>query len=250
MDRIQQSLKSHRGPSDGRPLDIGSALFSTSSHETNCAFFAPLHYEPGYAYPLLVWLHGRGSDETQLLRIMPQVSMRNYVAAAPRGVSLSGDGEAGDERYGWRQSEEAILEAEQRVFDGMATASRKYHVARRRIFLAGFDCGGTMAFRVAMNHPERFAGVLSLGGAFPSGRTPLGHLTEARQLPVFLAAGRDSREYPPEQVCENLRLFHTAGLSVTLRQYPCGHELSEQMLGDVDRWIIEQISSLQASAAE
>ncbi len=36
--------------------------------------------------------------------------------------------------------------------------------------------------------------------------------------------------------------MHTAGLSVTLRQYPGGHELQPQVLADVDRWIIEQIT--------
>jgi hypothetical protein len=37
--------------------------------------------------------------------------------------------------------------------------------------------------------------------------------------------------------------LHAAGMLVTLRQYPCGHELAPQMLVDVDRWIIEQINS-------
>ena len=47
--------------------------------------FVPKHYEPRYAYPLLVLFHGRGGDEQQLLRIMPQLSNRNYVAVALRG---------------------------------------------------------------------------------------------------------------------------------------------------------------------
>ena len=67
-------------------FQIESALFSPPAQDTTYALFAPLHYESGYAYPLIVWLHGRGNDERQLLRIMPQVSMRNYVAVAPRGL--------------------------------------------------------------------------------------------------------------------------------------------------------------------
>ena len=54
---------------------------------------------------------------------------------------------------------------------------------------------------------------------------------------------------PPEKVCENLRLFHTAGMSVTLRQYPCGHQLAPQMLRDMDRWIIEQVTSRAEATA-
>ncbi len=209
--------------------------------------FAPLHYEAGYAYPLIVWLHGTGCDERQLMRIMPLVSMRNYAAVAPRGFPLPGGPE--DEALGWPQLADYIQAAEQRVFDAIEAAQQRFTIHPDRVFIAGFDTGGTMAFRVAMNHPRRFAGILSVGGVFPRGLQPLGHLVEARRLPVFMALGRDSLIYPPAEACDDLRLFHAAGMSVTLRQYPCGHQLTQQTLRDVDRWIMEQIVP-QSSSAE
>jgi phospholipase/carboxylesterase len=231
-------------------LEAGAAACSLGSLDFPHARFAPLRYTPGYAYPLIVWLHGRGSDERQLQRIMPLVSMQNYVAVAPRGIQVSEPAGDAPEGYHWLQSEDHIPLAEQRVFDSIELAADKYHVERRRIFLCGFDMGGTMALRVAMNHPDRFAGVISLCGAFPAGGTPFGNLIAARRLGVFLASGRASNDYPAAQVCEDLRLLHTAGLSVTLRQYPCGQELMPQMLADVNRWIMEQINPRPAADAE
>ncbi len=232
-------------------FEIESALFSTAQQDTVHATFAPLHYEPGYAYPLLVWLHGPLADERQLLRIMPLVSMRNYVAVAPRGVSLApqaGRIAAPSEEsvYGWSDEEHGLQQAEQRIFDSIELTFRRFNIDPRRIFLAGFDTGGTMAFRVAMNHPYKFAGALSLGGRLPTGGAPLCRLPEARQLAVFLATGRRSTVYREHQVCDDLRLLHTAGMSITLRLYPCGHEISPQMLSNVDRWIIEQITATKA----
>jgi len=178
------------------------------------------------------------------------VSMRNYVAVAPRGVRSEKMGGCDKTGYGWNQTAEVIHQAQRRVSECIAQAQRKFHISRQRVFLAGFDTGGTMAFRVAMTCPSRFAGVLSFCGPFPSGQTPLGHLAEARKLPIFLAAGRDSQEYPAAEVCANLRLFHTAGLSTTLRQYPFGHELGPQMLADMDRWIIEQVTASKMPAED
>ena len=218
-------------------FDLTSALFSPATSDSPRAVFAPLHYEPNYAYPLLVWLHGPGGDQQQLLRIMPIISLRNFLAVAPQGIRIRPQ-----EDYRWLQTVQHIDQAEQRIFDSIESVAEKYNFSRRKIFLAGFDGGGTMALRVAMNNPDRFAGVASLCGQFPRGHKPFGNLAAARHMPVFLAVGRKSEAYPESDVCADLRLLHSAGISVDLRQYPCGQEIAPQMLGDVDRWIIEQIT--------
>jgi phospholipase/carboxylesterase len=228
---------------------LAAAQYTASHGENHTALFAPLHYEPNYAYPLLVWLHGTGDDETQLKRIMPLVSMRNYVAVAPRAPQQpSGDSQKVAD--GWSQTGDRWTVGEQYVFDAIEAAQSRYHIAARRIFVAGFDGGGTMAFRLAMDYPQRFAGVLSLCGRFPAGQKPLKRIALARQVPVFLACGRDSRRYASTEVCEHLKLFHSAGMNVSLRQYPCGQEMVPAMLADMDRWIMEQISASLAAKSE
>ncbi len=242
MNRIQNPTTSAKETTAPSKFRVESGLFvSEPAHDYSHSLFGPKHYEGNYAYPLIVWLHAPGNDERQLVRIMPSISLRNYVAVAPRGVQTD-DGSSARRQYGWPQTPQEIQEAEARVYHAIEIAKQKFHVDDDRIFLAGFGAGGTMSFRLAMNDPDRFAGVMSVCGAFPSGHTPFGRLDQARELPVYLAVGRDSTEYPPAEACENLRLFHAAGLSIVLRQYPCAQELTEQMLRDVDRWIIEQVT--------
>lgn len=226
-------------------FDIDSALFSPTTSNSPRAVFAPLHYEPKYAYPLIVWLHGPGGDQRSLLRIMPIISLRNYLAVAPQGILTQPQ-----EDYRWEQTAGHIEQAEQRIFDSIESVAGKYNFSRRKIFLAGFDCGGTMALRVALNSPVRFAGAISLCGQFPYGQKPFGNLVEARRLPVFLGAGRKSSVYAEPQVCSDLRLLHSAGIPITLRQYPCAQEIAPQMLQDMDRWIIDQITAPTQSVAE
>jgi len=202
-----------------------------------------MHYEPGYAYPLIVWLHGRDGNERQLQRIMPLVSMRNFVAVAPRGLQLA-ESAPGAESFGWSQSDELVLHAEQRVFDCVALASQRLHIHRERVFLAGFGDGGTMALRIALTQPERFAGVCSFCGPLPRGSAMLGNLSAARRLAVFLAAGCEDPIYPAAEVCHDIRLLYAAGFSVMLRHYyPCRRELLPEMLADLNRWLITQITS-------
>src|SRR5437868_4306655 len=47
--------------------------------------FLPTGYEPRYPYPLLVFFHGHGGNEEQILRLAPRLSRRNYISIGLRG---------------------------------------------------------------------------------------------------------------------------------------------------------------------
>lgn len=241
--------------------EFGAAVASVRGGETPSTLFGPIHYEPNYRYPLVVWLHGDGASERQLLKVMPLVSLRNYVAVAPRGTvsvaprrTAAGD-DAGPTRtaaaprepaaprsYCWSQRSVELALAEHRVFDAVEQARTRYHLSDERVFLAGSGGGGTVALRLALMHPGRFAGVLSLGGRFPRGRAPLARIVECRRLPIFLGYGRDDELFGEDEIAEHLRLFHAAGMCVSLRQYPGSERLSPQMLADMDRWMMNIVT--------
>lgn len=205
---------------------------------TPFATFAPIHYERRYAYPLLVWLHGNSSNEHELRQIMPQISMRNFVAVAPRGCWTDSRNRG---CHGWRQASNLIEDAENRIAECVAAAQRRFNIHPKRIFLVGNDAGGTMAVRVAFNDPARYAGVVSINGPLPSCQSPLRRVNELRQLPCLLATARCSEEYPATRVCHDLRLLHAAGCTVALRQYPGRDGLMPCMLADVNRWLMELV---------
>lgn len=203
------------------------------------AIVAPLHYEPSYRYPLLVWLHGAvGGDENEVLGIMPQLDLRNYVAIAPRGIASSIDGRM---CWDWPQTTEGIHESEARVFELIETAMQRFCVAREKVFLLGHGSGGTMALRLAWRWPSMFAGVVSLGGAIPRGERPLARFQEARQVPILLIAASESATYSPEAAAHDLKCLHAAGMNAVLRQYPGSNELSALILADINRWLMELV---------
>jgi len=229
------------------PLDLEHGVLQSSERRGfHFSLFAPLHYERNYAYPLVVWLHGPGEDERQLQRVMPLVSMRNFVSIGPRGPRPAASGTG----FTWSECDADITAAEESVFSCLEVARERLNVAPRRVFVAGYQTGGTMAFRIGLKYPTRFAGALSIGGPFPSGNSPLAHFDQARQLPLFIAQGRHSTLYPVERTCEELRLFHAAGMHVTLRQYPCGDELTSKMLHDMNVWIMELVTGATTSRTE
>src|SRR5258708_2792471 len=63
--------------------------------------FLPTGYEPNYPYPLLVFLHGHGSSEEQILRLAPRLSRRNYICIGLRGQQFLGEREDGQLGFAW-----------------------------------------------------------------------------------------------------------------------------------------------------
>ena len=250
MNRIKISPLATRplDESDSPSINIPSlavepnAPFELEGHLTpdlsDSCLFVPLHYESNYQYPLIVWLHNNGDDAQQVQRIMPALSLQNYVAIAPQAAL--GDHHCG---YFWEQDPSSIDYAADSVLAAIDNARCRTKIATNRIFIAGSGAAGTMAFRVALTHPDLFAGVASINGPLPEGSAPLGRWSSSRNIEVFWSQYRKSPEFTQDQLCRQLRLLHIAGFSVTLRQYPGTGDDTSNSLPDLNRWIMQMIDS-------
>lgn len=237
MNRIRTLTRPDNADAADLAISASAATYSPAASDRQQALFVPLHYEAGYRYPLIVWLHGQGGDESQLRRVMPHISTRNQVGVAPRAPRRDDSG-----LHVWPDMNDDLSEAEESVTAAIAAATARCAIAQDRVFLVGADAGGTTALRIALANPSRFAGAASLGGPFPTTGMPLRHLNEVRQLPLLITTGRESTSYPTEQIQREVRLFFSAGLHVTFRLYPGGDEISTQLLADVDRWIMQHVT--------
>ena len=178
--------------------------------------FVPQGYEAGYDYPLLVWLTDPTSTGFDLGRVMARLSLRNFVAVQAAGGST------------------AVWRAIDRVVDRLS-------IHPRRIWLVGHAAGGTEAFRVACRHPESFAGAVSLGGRFPLDEAIFSRIEAVRRMPMLQCCSTAQAAAGADHTDRTLRLFHAAGAMLAMRIYPGANDLSKAMLGDVNRWLMEEI---------
>lgn len=236
--------------------------------------FVPHRYEPNYAYPLLVLLHGRGGDEDQMVRSMPALSWRNYVAVGLRGpapvvrqgreagFSWGNDFARPDRRVAYRFPSLRLREAEivrrvlreegpadpiDQIEDGLFHAvrnlRRSLHVHSERIFLVGSGEGAAVAYRLGLTYPERFAGVVAINGWLPGGFRPLGRLKACRSLRILVVHGEWNARSPIARARRDVAVLRAGGLNVAFQSYPCAHRITSPMLADVDTWLIHQCTS-------
>jgi phospholipase/carboxylesterase len=201
--------------------------------------FLPINYEPRYPYPLLVFFHGHGGNEEQILRLAPRLSRRNYISIGLRGPVGLGSRSNGQKRYSWGDAASIGL-VEDYLIRAVEQTRLNYHVHSERIYLAGFAEGATMAYRLGLTFPEKLGGVISLNGMMPRQGRPLLRLPEVRALRVFIGHGIANAIVPLSMAREDSRLLYSAGLNVDLKTYPTTHKLHHDMLRDINRWIISR----------
>jgi phospholipase/carboxylesterase len=177
--------------------------------------FVPQGYEPGYDYPLLVWVSDPLGDHVDLARVMPRLSLRNFVAVRAAGGATA-------------------------VWQAVDLVAARLSIHPRRIWLVGCGSAGTEAFRIACRHPESFAGVVSLGGGFPLDESLFGRVDAVRRLAMLHCCTAAEAEASAAHTDRTLRLFHAAGAMLAMRIYPETNRLSRLMLADVNRWLMEE----------
>ena len=189
--------------------------------------FLPLGYEPGYDYPLLVWLPQSNDAAFDLGRTMMRMSLRNYLAVVPDVPSDS----------------ESCFQAIDAMVD-------RYSVHPRRVYLVGVEAGGVNAFRLACQNPESFAGVVSVNGQFPVNEGLLGRFDCVRSLPMMLCCderANAANSSMARDIDTTLRLFHAAGGLLSLRVYRDKSKSRfpqvqlADIVSDIDRWIMDEV---------
>ena len=208
--------------------------------------FVPEHYEPGYDYPLVVWLHSDASCELELDNVMMALSSRNYVAIAPRSnQQIRGNGR----RFRWGSSNTDCEAAEDLVWDSVQAVSRSLSINTRKIFLAGFGSGGTMAQWIGLRYARQVAGVISLSGSFPTTPQVLSYWKYARDLQVLFAQRQGSTLCSEDDLLRAVRISHQSGLGYKFWQMrserdDCfdGNDLDSSMLDVANRFMMGIVS--------
>lgn len=127
----------------------------------------PPEHDPSVPAPLLVVLHGYASNATQIERRFPLASGASVYGATV--VHPQGTTDTVGRRF-WNATEACCdlfgsgVDDERYLLDLIAEVEARIAVSQVAIF--GHSNGGFMAYRLACAHPERFAAVITIAGAF------------------------------------------------------------------------------------
>jgi len=210
---------------------------------------APPEAEDGW--PLIVLLHGRGSDRRDLMGLRPGLPPRSLVVtvdapfpAAPWGY---GPGFAWYRYIGEDRPEpETFLTSQEKLGELLDGIPDRMPVRPGPIVLGGFSQGGTMSVGYALRHLGKVALVLNFSGFVPSapGVDPRG--SAARDLPIFWGHGLHDPAIPHALAVRGRAALAAGGARLEARDYPMGHGILPEELADARAWMETELEAVGA----
>ncbi|MCH8967178.1 MAG: dienelactone hydrolase family protein [Planctomycetes bacterium] len=197
--------------------DEGRAAFEGLASKSKPLIFVPPGQAKEMGAPLLVVLHGWGSNAEDMLSAWKETAIEfGAILVAPRAVRRA----EGTKGYTWTPIDEADLI----VTRAIDQVLKSHRIDRQRIVLSGFSQGGSMTYHLGLRHAERFSGLIPIAAGYSQTIHAASHVAPNQLPKIFIMVGSEDRALDGNR--RAARDFEAAGISVKLNVYEgVGHAL-------------------------
>ena len=208
-----------------------------------------LHYliqEPKVKHdknPLLLLLHGYGSNEEDLFSFATELPDDSYVISVrapydlqPYGhawyaIHFDADENKFSDNVQAKQSVELIASFIEEIV-------KQYPIDTKNVTLVGFSQGAILSYATALTFPEKVTKVVALSGYFNQEIMPEVIDTKSiSHLKFFVSHGSVDQVIPVEWARKAKPALENLGLEVKYQEYPVGHGVAPQNFYDFKNWL-------------
>lgn len=194
--------------------------------------------------PLIVLLHGYGSNEEDLFSFAPELPKEFYVISVRAPFDLQPYGHAwyaihfdADENK-FSDNDEA-RESVKLIASFIDEMIAKYPIDTDNINLVGFSQGAILSYATALTYPEKIAKVVALSGYLNLDIIPENINKEAiAHLKFFISHGTVDQVIPVDWARKAKPALEALGLDLTYNEYPIGHGVAPQNFYDFKNWLL------------
>ena len=196
--------------------------------------------------PLLLLLHGYGSNEDDLFSFASELPDEYYVISARAPYDL---------QYGSYAWYAINFDADQNKFSDQSQAvlSRdlvvkfleelklKFPIDSSNIALIGFSQGSILSYSIALSYPKIVQRVGALSGYLNLDTTTDNYQNnDFSNLKIFSSHGTVDQVIPVEWARKTDPILKSLGINSTYKEYPIGHGVSPQNFYDLKSWLLEK----------
>lgn len=192
--------------------------------------------------PVLILLHGIGSNEEDLFSLADHLPGKYLIISARAPIALGGNG------FAWYQADFSTSkpvynlhqaeESRKTIIRFIEQLKELYVLDEHEIYLCGFSQGAIMSYSVCLTRPDLVRGMAIMSGRLLDETKPMLASGEKLQhTKIFISHGINDNILPVFNARDAVAFLNTQKLQPVYKEYLAGHEINQDMLDDLLLWL-------------
>ncbi len=197
--------------------------------------------------PVLIMLHGFGSDENDLFSFSGEIDPRFFVISVKAPYSMMPFGNAWyaihfDAPQGkWTDTEQAI-KSRDLIKTFIAEAIEAYDLDPGQVTLLGFSQGTILSYAVALTYPYLIKNVVGLSGYVNTDLMPdQPDLQDYKHLDFYCSHGSVDQVIPVDWARKSKTVLDELNIKYVYSEFPVGHGVAPQNFYEFNTWLNDRI---------
>ena len=193
--------------------------------------------------PLLLLLHGYGSDENDLFSFANELPDEYIIVSAKAPYSLQPYGNAWyainfDAEGGKFSDTEQAVKSRERIMQFIEELIEAYPIDEKNINLLGFSQGAILSFACALSYPSNFKKIIGLSGYVDENLLVKDYKeNEFSNLKIYNSHGSVDQVIPVDWARNNKPIFESLNLDYKYEEFPVGHGVAPQNFASFKSWL-------------
>ncbi|MDB5256792.1 MAG: phospholipase/Carboxylesterase [Chitinophagaceae bacterium] len=192
--------------------------------------------------PLLILLHGTGSNEQDLFSFADQLPGKFLVVSARAPYTI----ERGS--YTWYElhfvngkpvyNKEQAEQSRKTILAFIEQLKTKHDFDPAQVYLCGFSQGGIMSYSVGLTRPDKVKGIAVMSGRLQEEvKNMVAPKEQLKSLQVFISHGTQDNVLTVQYARESEAYLKQLGITPQYKEYPAPHTISQDMFRDLLNWL-------------
>ena len=193
--------------------------------------------------PLLIMLHGYGSDENDLFSFANELPKELFIISVRAPYPLPPYGNAwyaihfDAEENKWNDTKQA-LESRDLIAKFVDEACSSYPVDKNNVTLLGFSQGTILSYAVALTYPSIVKNVIALSGYISNDMLPKDlEKKDYSHLNFYCSHGSMDQVIPVKWARNAPEILKQLNIKHVYSEFPVGHGVAPQNFYDFKKWL-------------
>ena len=193
--------------------------------------------------PLLLLLHGFGSNESDLHSFANYLPENHYIVSIRAPFKLPNGGFAWynisfDEDMNKFNNHDQAKDSINMIINFIEELSNKYLIDKDKISLLGFSQGTILSYALCLNYPEKFKNIIGFSGYIDEAMINVESKNiDYSRLNLYISHGKDDPVIPVDWARKSSEILKRNKIKYSFNEFNSGHTISSENFYDFKNWL-------------